>query len=395
MSVAQSSPGEHGNPPQPRANETIPFVDLQAQHRSLADELERAVRQVARNGDFVLGSAVGEFERAFAEFLGAKHAVSVGSGLDALTLALMALDIGPADEVILPANSYIATAFAVSRVGALPVFVDCNVGTFNIDASRIQAAVTPRTRAVIPVHLTGQPADMEAVLDAASRHQLKVVEDAAQAQGAFYRGRACGTLGDAGCFSFYPGKNLGAWGDAGLVCTNDPAVVEMLTWLRNYGQRDKNHHVVQGVNSRMDTLQAAVLGVKLPRLRGWNQERAEHAALYRKLLAGVGDVEFQTEVPGGTHIYHLFVIQTAHRDGLRRHLHERGIQTGIHYPVPIHLQPAYAQLGYASGSFPVAERLAERSLSLPMYPELQPAQIERVVAGIRAWFEGSRRRPVI
>jgi len=373
------------------AFEGIPFVDLHAQHKSLEDEIELALRRVVEDCDFILGSAVKEFESAFAQWLGAEHAVGVGNGLDALTLALLALHVGPGDEVIVPANTFIATALAVSRIGARPVFVDCDPCTFNIDVARIEGAITSRTRAVIPVHLTGQPADMDPILAIAARHGLEVVEDAAQAHGATYHNRLCGTLGSAGCFSFYPGKNLGALGDAGLVCTNDRDVAERVSWMRNYGQREKYNHVIQGVNSRLDTLQAAVLGVKLTRLRGWNELRAAHARAYRELLAGVGDLEFQAEVAGGTHVYHLFVIQTENRDGLQRHLQEQGIQTVIHYPVPIHLQPAYADLGYRRGSFPVAEHLAERILSLPVYPEMQYHHIDRVVESIRSWFAQAGR----
>ncbi|HXY34679.1 MAG TPA: DegT/DnrJ/EryC1/StrS family aminotransferase, partial [Planctomycetaceae bacterium] len=249
-----------------QASEVIPLVDLRAQHHSLEDELGLAFRRVVADCDFILGSAVGEFESAFAQWLGVEHAIGVGNGLDALTLALLALQVGPGDEVIVPANTFIATALAVSRIGARPVLVDCDPSTFNIDVAQIEGAITPRTRAVIPVHLTGQPAEMDPILAIAARHGLHVVEDAAQAHGATYHARPCGTLGKVGCFSFYPGKNLGALGDAGLVCSNDPGIAQKVSWLRNYGQREKYIHVLQGVNSRMDTLQAAVLGIKLPRL---------------------------------------------------------------------------------------------------------------------------------
>ena len=374
-----------------QASEVIPLVDLRAQHHSLEDELGLAFRRVVADCDFILGSAVGEFESAFAQWLGVEHAIGVGNGLDALTLALLALQVGPGDEVIVPANTFIATALAVSRIGARPVLVDCDPSTFNIDVAQIEGAITPRTRAVIPVHLTGQPAEMDPILAIAARHGLHVVEDAAQAHGATYHTRPCGTLGKVGCFSFYPGKNLGALGDAGLVCSNDPGIAQKVSWLRNYGQREKYIHVLQGVNSRMDTLQAAVLGIKLPRLRRWNEMRAAHARTYRELLAGVGDLQFQAEVPGGTHVYHLFIIQTENRDGLQRYLREQGIQTLIHYPIPIHLQPAYEQLGYRRGAFPAAERLADRMLSLPMFPEMQLHQLQRVVGAIRSWFAGARR----
>lgn len=381
MSLLTAQPIAHRS-----AGEQIPLVDLKAQAQSLDGELKAALHGVLERCDFILGGAVSEFETAFAHWLNAKHAVGVASGLDALMLALMALDIGPGDEVLVPANTFIATALAASRAGARPVFVDCDPDTYNIDVERLESAITKQTRAILPVHLTGQPADMGPLMDIAARHGLEVIEDAAQAHGARYRGQRCGTIGRAGCFSFYPGKNLGGFGDGGLVTTNDADLAERLRCLRNYGQQEKYHHLVAGTNSRLDTIQAAVLNVKLPHLDGWNEARARHAACYREQLAGVGDVVFPTTLPDVTHVHHLFMIETADRDGLLNHLKARGIQAGIHYPVPVHLQPAYANLGYRVGDFPVAERLAARILSLPMYPELRGEQIDRVVAGVRSWF---------
>lgn len=367
-------------------SDTIRFVDLGKQFAGIADEIRRAIDQVLTRGDFVLGSEVSRFEECFAEFAGVDHAVGVASGLDALRLALAALDIGPGDEVILPANTFIATALAVSAVGARPVLVDCDPRTYNIDVSQIESAMTPQTRALLPVHLTGQSADMDTICAIADRHNLPVVEDAAQAHGAEYRGRRCGSLGRAGCFSFYPGKNLGAYGDGGLITTNDGALATRIRQLRNYGQDVKYVHAEQGVNSRLDTIQAAVLNVKLPRITEWNAARYSCAQQYRALLDGVGDLQFQLESEFSTHVYHLFMVETEHRDELQRHLGDKNIQTGIHYPIPIHLQDAYKDLGYRAGSFPAAERLAGRILSLPMFPELESSQIERVVDAIRNWF---------
>ena len=368
----------------------VPFVDLGAQYREIESEIAVAIRAVLEASDFILGSAVSAFEEAFAGFVGTKHAVGVGSGLDALRLALAGLGIGPGDEVAVPANSYVATALAVSEIGARPVLVDCD-RTYTVAVDQMEAAATMRTRAVIPVHLAGQAAAMASILGAADRLGAVVVEDAAQAHGTAYDGRACGSLGVAGCFSFYPAKNLGAYGDAGLVTTDDDALAERLRRLRNYGERRKYEHVERGLNSRLDTLQAAVLQVKLRRLPAWNEARARHARAYLERLEGVGDLEFQERVPKSTHVYHLFVVETDDRDALRRHLAETGIATGVHYPTPIHLQEAYRDLGYARGAFPVAERLADRTLSLPMYPELTTAQIDLVADEVKAFFESRRR----
>jgi dTDP-4-amino-4,6-dideoxygalactose transaminase len=367
----------------------VPFFDAVAQQRAVMAETQVAIQDVLDEARFILGPQVGEFERAFAELIGVGHAVGVSSGLDALRLALTALDVGAGDEVILPANTYIATALAVSAVGARPVLVDCDLHTYLIDCGQIGAAVTTRTRAIIPVHLTGQAADMDAVLDLAGAHGLQVVEDAAQAHGATYRGRSCGAMGTLGCFSFYPSKNLGACGDAGIVTTGDGRLADRVRRLRNYGEEAKYHHVEQGTNARLDTLQAAVLSVRLRRLAAWNQARNRHAERYRRLLAGVGDLAFQQQAPGADHVYHLFVVETGRRDELRRHLHDAGVQTGVHYPVPIHLQRAYEDLGHKPGDFPNAERLAARMLSLPMFPELRPEQLAYVADQVRRFFDGA------
>ena len=369
----------------------VPFVDAAAQQRSIAAELATAIEDVVLSSRFILGPQVAEFERAFAEFIGVRHAVGTSSGLDALRLALAALDVGPGDQVILPANTYIATALAVSAVGARPMLVDCDPRTYQLDVDQVGAAVTARTKAVIPVHLTGQAADLDPVLDLARAGGLHVVEDAAQAHGAKYKGRSCGKLGTVGCFSFYPSKNLGACGDGGILTTSDGDLAERVRRLRNYGEQAKYLHVEKGLNARLDTLQAAVLLVKLRHLARWNEARARHAETYRRLLGGVGDLVFQEHAPFSSHVYHLFVVETAERDALRAHLAAAGIQTGVHYPVPIHLQPAYADLGHKQGDFPRTERLAGRMLSLPMYPELRPAQIAMVADEVRRYFDSRGR----
>jgi dTDP-4-amino-4,6-dideoxygalactose transaminase len=368
----------------------VPFVDLVAQYDSIAREIDSAFHDVTASAEYILGRRVERFEEEFASFVGCEHAIGVGSGLDALRLGLLGLGVGAGDEVIVPANTYIATALAVSEVGADVVLVDCDPGTYNIDPDAVAAALTTRTRALLPVHFSGQSAEMRPLLDLAERHGLDVVEDAAQAHGTRYDGRPCGSLGRLACFSFYPGKNLGAYGDGGMVTTSDPDLLERIRRLRNYGERAKYDHVVKGVNSRLDGLQAAFLSVKLPHLTRWNEARLRHADAYTAELQGVGDLRFQRRSETSTHIYHLFVVETGHRDELRAHLAERGIQTGIHYPIPIHLQEAYAELGLARGSFPHSERLAGESLSLPMYPELGDAQITTVANAVREFFDSQR-----
>ncbi|MFX0200133.1 MAG: DegT/DnrJ/EryC1/StrS family aminotransferase [Candidatus Hodarchaeota archaeon] len=365
---------------------TIPLVDLVTQYATIKDEIDSAVQEVLVRCNFILGSQVEEFEQSFARFVGVKYAVAVSNGLDALRLSLMALDIGPGDEIILPVNTYIATALAVSSVGAQPVLVDCDPATYNIDVGLIEPAINQRVRAIIPVHLTGQSVDMDPILEMAERHGLYVIEDAAQAHGALYKGRQCGSLGIMGCFSFYPGKNLGACGDGGMVTTNETNLAERLRRLRNYGQCAKYEHVEKGLNARMDTVQAAILGIKLRHLRRWNETRAVHAEKYIKLLNGIGDIVFQQRAPYSSHVYHLFIIETDQRDALLEHLEKAGIQTGIHYPRPIHLQGAYSDLGYLKGDFPNAERLAARILSLPMFPELSNEQIHHIAANVQTFF---------
>ena len=371
--------------------DVVPFVDLVAQYHSIKKEVDAAINKVLMQCNFILGTEVEEFEAAFARFIGVTHGIAVSSGLDALRLTLHALGIGEGDEVIVPANTFIATALAVSAIRAKPVLVDCDRNTYNIDPELIEPAVTRRTRAIMPVHLTGQAADMDAVLDVAKRHQLHVIEDAAQAHGALYKGRACGSLGTAGCFSFYPGKNLGAYGDGGMITTHDAELAAKLRRLRHYGQDAKYHHDEKGLNARLDTVQAAVLNVKLRNLRNWNETRAKHAHRYRQLLEGVGDIRFQQQATFSTHIYHLFIIETDRRNEMQKHLSAAGIHTNIHYPIPIHLQKAYKDLGHKEGDFPHAERAAKRMLSLPMFSELTNAQINRVADSIKEFFDKSGR----
>lgn len=363
----------------------IPFVDLRTQYSALAPEILPAIESVMKRGAFILGDEVESFEKAFAEFCGSKYCVGVASGCDALLWALKSCGIGPGDEVITAANTYIATALAISYAGARPVLVDCREGSYQIDPSAVEAAVTSRTRAVIPVHLYGQAADMDAIGEIAKARDLLVIEDAAQAHGAEYRGRRCGTMGKAGCFSFYPGKNLGAYGDGGAVVTDDEEIAGQVRMLRNYGQSRKYYHDVVGWNSRLDTIQAAVLGIKLARLDSWNDSRRRHAERYRELLDGSA-VILPEEKPGNRHVWHLFVVRSARRDELLDHLGGRGVGCGIHYPIPVHLQQAYRGLGYSAGDFPVAEKAAGEILSLPMFPELTEEQIEYACRAVAEFF---------
>ena len=368
------------------ANDTLTFVDLKAQYKTIASEVEAVFHEIASSASFILGPQLTAFEKEFAAYCDTTHSVGVASGLDALRLALLALGIGAGDEVIIPANTFIATALAASAVGAKPILVDCDPSTYQIDATKIEAALTPRTKAIIPVHLTGLPADMDPSLAIAAKHNRHGVEDAAQAHGALYKGRLCGSMGKIGCFSFFPGKNLGAYGDGGGVTTSDAEIAAHISRLRNYGQEVKYHHVELGLNTRLDTLQAAILSVKLKRLDAWNAARAKNAEAYRTRLKGVGDLRFQ-EVPGDRrHVYHLFIVETAKRDELQAFMNERGVQCLIHYPVPVHMQKAYDFLGHKEGDFPASEKLAKTMLSLPMYAELTEAQIDRVCDGIKAFF---------
>ncbi len=372
----------------------IPLVDLKLQHALIADEVSAGLDQVFADTAFILGPQVGEFEAELAEFQEVPYCAGVGSGTDALELALRALGVGPGDEVILPANTFIATALAVTRAGAIPVLVDCDADHHLIDVELAEEAVGPRTRAIIPVHLYGQLAPMEQLLELAARHHLIVVEDAAQAHGARRNGRAAGSFGLAAGFSFYPGKNLGAYGDAGAVVTHDADVYDAVRRLRNWGSDRKYHHPEMGFNSRLDTVQAVVLLAKLRHLALGNQQRREAAARYEELLADVPEVAPPSVLDGNESVWHLYVVRVAERDRVLQQLNEGGIGAGIHYPIPIHLQGAYAELGQGPGSFPVTEQAAAEILSLPMFAGITQVQQERTVEVLRQAVTGSTLRLV-
>ena len=359
----------------------IPFLDLTAQYRSIEDEVKDAIARVLESCHFVLGEEVEAFEREFAAYCQTEHAVAVNSGTSALHLALLAAGVGPGDEVITASFSFVATAAAVRYTGAVPVFVDVDPQTRTLDPHGIEAAITPRTRAIIPVHLYGQCADMDPILEVARRHGLIVVEDAAQAHGAVYRNRRAGSMGHLGCFSFYPGKNLGAYGEGGAVVTGDAGYANAMRVLRDQGQSGKYRHVVLGYNYRLEAVQGAVLRVKLRHLDGWNAARRGHASAYRERLAGAG-VGLLGERPSGTSVHHIFPVFSAQRDALQAHLTGRGIATGLHYPTPIHLQPAFRDLGYRAGDLPNTERASLETLSLPMYPELPADAVGATAAAI-------------
>jgi dTDP-4-amino-4,6-dideoxygalactose transaminase len=369
----------------------LPFVDLAAQHAAIRDEVAAAMERVVREADFILGHDVESFEKEFARYCECEYGVGVDSGTSALELALRAYGVGPGDEVIVPANTFIATALAVSCTGATPVLVDIDPATYTIDVTGLADAITSRTKAVIPVHLYGQPADMDPILDIARQRGLVVIEDACQAHGARYKGRRVGSLGHAAAFSFYPSKNLGACGDGGMFVTNDMDAAKSLQMLRNYGQTKKYHHQTCGYNRRLDNLQAALLRIKLKYLDTWNNARRERAEAYGRLLRNV--VLAPVPAPYSEPVWHLYVIEIngADRDGLQAHLGEQGIGTAIHYPIPIHLQPAYRGLGYPNGKFPITERVAESILSLPMYPELPLDRIQEVADAVRAFVTARPR----
>jgi len=363
----------------------VPLLDLHAQYVPLRAEILAAIERVCDSQRFIMGPEITAFEEEMARMLGVRHAVSVSSGTDALLLALMALDIRAGDEVVTSTYSFFATAGAIARLGAKPVLVDIDETTFNLDPERVAAALTPRTKAIIPVHLFGLSADMDPILDVAARAYIPVVEDAAQAIGASYKSRLLGGLGAAGCFSFFPSKNLGAFGDAGLFVTNDDALAKQARLLRTHGMEPRYYHQAVGANFRMDALQAAILRVKAPHLAEWTSRRRANAARYRTLFRDAGlldKVTLPNEPPDRWHIFNQFVIRTTDRDGLKAHLDERGIGTEIYYPVPFHLQPCFAGLGHRRGDFPRAERAAAESLALPIYGELIPAQQEAVVSAI-------------
>lgn len=364
----------------------VPFLDLNAPYKELKNELDSAYQRVMASGWFIMGAEVETFEHEFAAYCGVRHCIGVGNGLEALHLILRAYGIGQGDEVIVPANTYIATWLAVSYSGAHPVPVEPDPRTYNLDPGRVEAAVTSRTKAIIPVHLYGQPADMDPIMQIAEKYNLKVIEDAAQAHGARYKGRLSGGLGHAAGFSFYPGKNLGALGDAGAIVTNEDILAEQVRMLRNYGSKVKYVHDFKGFNSRLDEMQAAFLRAKLPHLDEWNERRKRIAAYYLDHLADLPGLVLPYAPDWSVPVWHIFVIQTPRRDALQQFLKSKGVGTLIHYPVPPHLSKAYAELGLQKGAFPISEDIASFELSLPMGPHLSLDEAEHVVGMIREYF---------
>ncbi|CUT00788.1 DegT/DnrJ/EryC1/StrS family aminotransferase [Candidatus Chrysopegis kryptomonas] len=373
----------------------VPFLDLKAQYSQIKTEIQTIVNDVLESTSFILGKYVQEFEERFAQAHNVKHCVGLSSGTDGNHMALWALGIGPGDEVIIPANTFIATAWGATLCGAKPVFVDCHPESYNIDPEKVEKAITSKTKAIVAVHLYGQPADMDMLKEIANKYGLYLVEDAAQAHLAEYKGQKVGGLGVCASFSFYPGKNLGAYGEAGAVTTNDDELAEKFRMIRDHGSVKKYTHVLLGHNYRMEAIQGAVLMVKLKYLEKWTQERRRVASKYKELLSDLEAIKLPQEMPYAKHVYHLFVIQVNSRadkrqeirDKLQAFLNKNGIGTGLHYPIPLHLQPCFKELGYRKGDFPVAEQLSESGLSLPIYPELTDEQIEYVAEKIREFFK--------
>ncbi|MGZ8928637.1 MAG: DegT/DnrJ/EryC1/StrS family aminotransferase [Methylobacter sp.] len=359
----------------------IPFVDLKAQYAGIKDEVNVAIQGILESCQFTLGSEVAAFEEEFATYCQAQYGIGVNTGTSALHLALLAAGIGPGDEVITVPFTFVATVAAIYYTGATPVFVDIDPRTFTIDVEAIEGAITERTKAILPVHLYGQPADMDPILDIAKRHGLIVIEDAAQAHGAEYKGRRVGGLGDMGCFSFYPGKNLGAYGEGGMVVTSNAEYTRTIRMLRDWGAEQKYHHVLKGYNFRLEGIQGAVLRVKLRHLEKWTEARRSAAAYYDELLSDSG-VLTPEAMPYARHVYHVYAIRTQQRSEWQQALQDKGIQTGIHYPIPVHLLPAYADLGYSKGDFPHSEQAANEVLSLPMFAELSRAQCQEVCEAV-------------
>lgn len=366
----------------------IPFVDLKIQYQSIQEEIKTEIEKVFKQTNFILGEPVSKFEEAFARFCDSKYCVGVASGTDALHLALRVLGIREGDEVITAANTYVATVLAVSYVGARPVLVDADPKTYNMDLDKLEEKITPKTKAIIPVHLYGRPVNMERLMTIADKHNLKIVEDACQSHGAVWEGKKTGSFGIMGCFSFYPGKNLGAYGDGGAIVTSNTEIYGKLKMLRNYGSPKKYYHDFIGYNSRLDTVQAAILGVKLRDLNTWNNKRFNNAKLYNKKLIGVGDLVLPAVNGPESGVFHLYVIRTKRRDELLKYLNENGVQCGIHYPVPIYSLGAYSSLGLSKNDFPVTEQFSKAILSLPMFPELTEGQIDRVVRLIKKFWCG-------
>lgn len=370
----------------------VPFVDLNRAHNTLKEELNQAINKVINDNSYILGKEVEEFEKNFAAYCNVDYAAGVSTGTDALELILRALGLKNGNEIIVPANTFIATASAVVSAGAKPVLVDCDENC-NIDIKKIESAITGKTKAIMPVHLYGQPADMNEILEIAKKHNLKVIEDACQAHGALYDGKRAGSLGDAAAFSFYPAKNLGAFGDAGIAVSNDKELIGKIKMLRNYGQSKKYYHDFFAFNRRMDTIQAAILNIKLKHLDKWNRQRREIARIYSEGLKSLkGIVEIPKEDKNKEHIYHLYVIRTEKREELQNFLKEKGIDTGIHYPIPIHLQEAFRHLSYKEGDFPRTENYARQILSLPIFPGMTDEEAKNVVSEIKSFFDAANSK---
>ncbi len=367
-------------------NKHIPFLNLQPAHTLIRDEMVKAFETVYDSNWFVLGDNLKQFEKEYAKFNNTKYAIGVSNGLDALFLSLKALNIGNGDEVIVPANTYIATALAVSNAGAMPVFSEPDIHTYNIDPQKIEAAITPNTKAIIPVHLYGQACDMSQISEIASKHNLFIIEDNAQAHGAAFKNKPTGAWGNINATSFYPGKNLGALGDGGAITTNDETLAVKVSMLRNYGSVKKYNNEIPGFNMRLDECQAAFLLVKLKYLAGWTLSRQQIASMYNEGLRGIGDLVLPANHPDATHVYHLYVIRTEKREELSKYLLEMGIETLIHYPIPPHLQKAYNYIGYKPGDFPIAEKIAETCLSLPVWPGLEKNDVDFIIETINHFF---------
>jgi len=383
----------------------IPFLDLKTQFREIENEVLPMVKEAMENAAFIGGPQVSGFETEFAAFCESKFCAGVNSGTDALRFALLAAGVGPGDEVITVSHTFIATTEAISQVGAKPVFVDIDAKTYNMDPNKLEeylrkrltgsasglqpsaSSLKPRPRAVIPVHIYGQPADMDPIIEIAAKHNLVVIEDACQAHGGLYKGKKAGSLGQSGCFSFYPGKNLGAYGEGGAVVTQSEDIANKIRMIRDHGQAKKYYHDMEGYNGRLDAIQAGVLRIKLKRLSKWNEARRRNAKLYNELLSPIKGLTVPLEAESCRHVYHLYVILADDRDGLQKYLNEKGIGTGLHYPVPLHLQKAYSHQGYKEGDFPVTESVAKRLLSLPMYPELTKEQIEYTAESIQQYMK--------
>ncbi|MCB2403408.1 aminotransferase class I/II-fold pyridoxal phosphate-dependent enzyme [Rhizobium leguminosarum] len=360
----------------------IPFLDLKAQYQSIKSEIDAAVLGVLASGQYILGEEVARLEQEFADYCNVKHAIAVNTGTSALHLSLLAAGVGPGDEVITVPFTFVATVSAICYAGARPVFVDVEPVTLTMDPSQLEAKITPRTKAIIPVHLYGQMADMDAIKAIADHHGIAVIEDACQAHGAQYKGARAGSIGTSGCFSFYPGKNLGACGEGGMVVTNSDDQAKTMRMLRDWGQEQRYHHLLKGFNYRMDAIQGAILRIKLRHLEAWTEARRAHGRRYSLLLGGSANLRTPVEITDRRHVYHVYAIRSRDRDQLQRVLSEEGIQSGLHYPIPVHLQKAHADLGYKAGDFPISEAAAREVLSLPIYPEMPAWHVDQVAAAL-------------